>query len=67
MRIEVRNNDIGAALRKMKKKLFTERVLIEYMRHTAYEKPSARRRREKAEASRRWQKERAKLFEERGY
>lgn len=62
MRVEVKNNDVGAALRKLKKLVFKERILIDYMEHTFYEKPSVKKRRAKKEAiqnARRAQRENA--------
>ena len=63
MRVEVKNNDINAALRKLKKLLFKENVLKEYMAHCFYEKPSIKKRRRKLEAKRRISKENKLLRE----
>ncbi len=56
MQILVRDNDIDQALRVLKRKLQREGVMREVKRHTAYEKPSERRIREKATAVRRARK-----------
>lgn len=50
MLVEVRNNDINRAIKELKKKVYRERILIEYKQHMAYEKPSEKKRRRKAEA-----------------
>lgn len=57
MRIEVKNNDLNRALKELKKRVYRERILIEYKEHMAYEKPSEKRRRKKAEAILRRKKE----------
>lgn len=46
----VRNNDINKALKELKKKVYREKILIEYRQKMNYEKPSEKRRRKKAEA-----------------
>lgn len=46
----VRNNDINKALKELKKKVYRERILIEYRQRMNYEKPSEKRRRKRAEA-----------------
>ena len=56
MRIFVRDNNVDQALRFLKKKMQREGLLREMRAHTAYEKPSERRNREKAEAIRRARK-----------
>jgi small subunit ribosomal protein S21 len=48
--VEVRGNDINRALKELKKKVYRERILIEYKQHMAHEKPSEKRRRKRAEA-----------------
>jgi small subunit ribosomal protein S21 len=50
MLVEVRNGDINKALKELKKKVYRERILIEYKQRMAYEKPSEKRRRKRAEA-----------------
>jgi len=57
MLVEVRNNDINRALKELKKKVYRERILIEYREKMFYEKPSEKRRRKRAEAVLRRRKE----------
>ena len=59
--VYVRNNDIDRALRKLKKMVNNEGVIKELKKREFYEKPSDRRRREKARAKKRWQKQQATL------
>ena len=47
-RVEVRNGDFAGALRKFKKKIALEGVLIEYKEKQHYEKPSLKRKKAKA-------------------
>ncbi len=56
MLVYVRDNDVGAALRVLKKKLQRDGTFRELKRRRAYEKPSERRAREKAEGIRRRRK-----------
>ena len=56
MRIFVRDNNIDQALRFLKKKMQREGIFREIKAHAAYEKPSEKRVREKAEAIRRSKK-----------
>ena len=56
MQVLVRDNNVDQALRVLKKKLQREGVLREMKRRSAYEKPSERRVREKADAVRRARK-----------
>ena len=56
MRIFVRDNNVDQALRFLKKKMQREGLLREIKAHTAYEKPSEKRVREKAESIRRAKK-----------
>ena len=56
MRIFVKDNNVDQALRFLKKKMQREGLLREMRAHTAYEKPSEKRVREKAEAIRRARK-----------
>jgi small subunit ribosomal protein S21 len=60
MRIEVRNNDIATAMKKLKKKMFAERILIDYTEAQHFVKPSVKRRRKQAEARRRAKRDAAK-------
>ncbi len=56
MQVLVRDNNVDQALRVLKKKMQREGVFREMKRRKAYEKPSERRNREKAEAIRRARK-----------
>ncbi|MCM2293448.1 30S ribosomal protein S21 [Allorhizobium sp. BGMRC 0089] len=56
MQVIVRDNNVDQALRALKKKLQREGVFREMKARAAYEKPSERRTREKAEAVRRMRK-----------
>jgi small subunit ribosomal protein S21 len=56
MQVFVRDNDIAAALRVLKRRMQREGVFRELKRRRAYEKPSERRVREKAQAVRRHRK-----------
>lgn len=48
--IEVRNNNIDFALKKLKKKIKDHRVLLTYQEHLEFEKPSAKKRKAKIKA-----------------
>ncbi len=61
MRVLVRDNNVEQAIRVLKKKLQREGVFREMKARRAYEKPSERRGREKAEAIRRTRKAARKL------
>ena len=56
MQVFVRDNNVDQALRVLKKKMQREGVFREMKRRKAYEKPSERKVREKAEAIRRVRK-----------
>ena len=56
MQVFVRDNNVEQALRALKKKMQREGIFREMKRRKAYEKPSERRTREKAEAIRRVRK-----------
>ncbi len=56
MQVNVRDNNVDQALRALKKKLQREGVFREMKLRKAYEKPSERKAREKAEAIRRARK-----------
>ncbi|CAJ0848853.1 hypothetical protein AMST5_00038 [freshwater sediment metagenome] len=56
MQVLVRDNNVDQALRVLKKKMQREGVFREMKRRRAYEKPSEKRTREKAEAIRRARK-----------
>ena len=65
MQIVVRDNNIDQALKVLKKKMQREGLFREMKMRTAFEKPSERRTREKADAVRRARKmERKKLQRE---
>lgn len=55
-KVEVRNNDFGKAMRRFKKIVQDEGILQEVRNREAFEKPSIRRKREKAAARSRWLK-----------
>ena len=63
MLVEVRNNDINRALKELKKKVYRERILIEYKQRMSYEKPSEKKRRKRAEAILRRRKDQEKFQE----
>lgn len=67
MQVLVRDNDVGQALRVLKKKMQREGVFREMKRRRAYEKPSERRVREKGEAVRRHRKMMRKRMEREGF
>jgi len=67
MQVFVRDNDINAALRVLKKKMQREGLFREMKRRRSYEKPSERKVREKAEAVRRYRKTMRKRLEREGY
>lgn len=48
-------------MRKLKKLVQSERIIQEYRKHEFYEKPSERKKREKAAAVKRWRKKEAEL------
>ncbi len=61
MQVLVRDNNVEQALRVLKKKMQREGVFREMRSRRAYEKPSEKRAREKAEAIRRTRKAARKL------
>ena len=67
MQVFVRDNDVAAALRVLKKKMQREGTFREMKRRRAYEKPSERKAREKAEGIRRTRKALRKRMEREGY
>ena len=54
--VEVRNNDVTRALRKLKKLMNNEGMIKDMRKNEYFEKPSAKKRREKAQARKRWLK-----------
>ena len=67
MQVSVRDNNVDQALRVLKKKLQREGVFREMKLRRAYEKPSEKRAREKAEAVRRARKLERKRMEREGF
>lgn len=57
MYVEVRNNDVGRALRKLKKMMNNDGLLKDMRKHDFYEKPSLKRKKAKAAARKRWLKQ----------
>lgn len=66
MQVLVRDNNVDQALRVLKKKMQREGVFREMKRRKAYEKPSEKKAREKAEAIRRGRKAARKLAQREG-
>ena len=66
MQIIVRDNNVDQALRALKKKMQREGVFREMKRRSAYEKPSEKRVREKADAIRRARKVARKQMQREG-
>jgi small subunit ribosomal protein S21 len=67
MLISVRDNNVDGALRMLKKKLQREGLFREMKLRKNYEKPSEKRKREKAEAIRRMRKVLRKRLERDGF
>jgi small subunit ribosomal protein S21 len=67
MQVFVRDNDVNTALRVLKKKMQREGTFREMKLRRAYEKPSERRARQRAEAVRRHRKAMRKRLEREGY
>ena len=67
VQVSVRDNNVDQALRALKKKLQREGVFREMKLRRRYEKPSARKKRERAEAVRRYRKLLRKRMEREGY
>lgn len=59
--VEVKNNNINRAWRKLKRLLQDEGINQELRDRQYYEKPSAKRKREKAMAKKRWDKKRQEI------
>lgn len=57
VKVEVRKNDVGQAMRVLKKKLQRDGMFKEMRKRVAFEKPSETKRRKKAEAISRHKKE----------
>ena len=54
--VNVRDNNVEQAMRVLKKKMQREGLFREIKMRRNYEKPSAKKTREKAESARRWRK-----------
>lgn len=67
MQVNVRDNNVDQALRALKKKLQREGVFREMKLRRHFEKPSERKKREGAEAVRRYRKVLRKRMEREGY
>lgn len=67
VQVTVRDNNVDQALRALKKKMQREGVFREMKLRRAYEKPSERKARERAEAVRRHRKLMRKRMEREGY
>ena len=65
--VQVRDNNVDQALRVLKKKLQREGVFREMKLRRSFEKPSARKKRERAEAIRRHRKLLRKRMDREGY
>jgi len=59
--VEVRNNDVNKAIRRLKKLMNNEGIIKEVRDRQYYTKPSDKKRFEKNQATRRWQKKQQKL------
>ncbi|MEK9912682.1 MAG: 30S ribosomal protein S21 [Flavobacteriaceae bacterium] len=60
MRVEVKNNDVNKALRKLKKKLADDGLMQELRRREFFESKGTKKRKAKEAAIRRYKKQRAK-------
>ncbi len=67
MHVTVRDNNVDQALKALKKKMQREGVFREMKLRRAYEKPSEKKAREKAEAIRRARKLERKRLEREGF
>ena len=65
--VEVRNNDVGRAMRKLKKMCNNDGLFKEIREKEFYEKPSLKKKKEKAAARKRWLKQVEKNKEKYGY
>jgi len=59
-KVEVRNDDVNGAMRRLKKIMTTEGIIREYRDRQFYTSPSETRRLKKASAIRRYKKDQAK-------
>lgn len=60
MRVEVRNNDVNKALRRLKKKLAEDGIMQDLRNREYYESKGTKRRKAKEAAIRRYKKQRSK-------
>ena len=67
MEVLVRDNDVDQALRALKKKMQREGIFREMKLRRHFEKPSQRRKRERAEAVRRYRKLLRKRMDREGF
>ena len=67
MRVEVRNNNIDAAIRILKKKMQQDGLFNEMRNRESYESKGEKRRRIAAAGRQRWLKEQQKRLEEYGF
>lgn len=62
--VEVHNNDVNKALRKLKKVVQAEGIFQTLRERERFEKPSMKRKKQKARAVKRWQKKMRELREQ---
>ena len=67
MQVVVKNGNVERAMRTLKKKLQKEGLLKELKQKQYFEKPSAKRKRKKAEGIKRYQRNLKKIMERLGY
>ena len=67
MQVAVKNGNVERAMRTLKKKLQKEGLLRELKQKQYFEKPSAKRKRKKAEGIKRYQRNLKKKMERLGY
>lgn len=67
LKVEVRNGDVGYALRKFKKKVQEDGILQDLRERQHYTKPSEVRKKAKAAGRARWLKKLRRQEQERGY
>ena len=61
LEVRVKNNDVNKALRKLKKLMLADGIFQELRSREYFEKPSMKRKREKAQAKKRWQKKQEEM------
>lgn len=67
LEVFVQNNNVEKALRKLKKKVTDDGILVAYAERQYYEKPSEKRKKAKASSKARHKKELKKRMEYDGY